>query len=90
MRWKKRRESPLMLADSEDQEYMTTHQTGSQLARPNKKGGVKWVSTPHVGRNDNVSLPSLCGILPPIRRGTLATHRGVASYPPSIRKKNQD
>ena len=35
----------------------TTHQTGSQLARPNK-GGVKWVSIPCVRRNDDaISLP---------------------------------
>ena len=38
-----------MLADREPQEYMTTHQTGSQLVGPNKKGGVKWVSPPMSG-----------------------------------------
>ena len=45
-----------MLADSEPQEYMTTHQTRSWLARPNKKGGVKLVSTLHVRRNDDMSV----------------------------------
>ena len=48
---------------------VTTHQTESQLARPNK-GGVKWVSTPCVRRNDNACLPPWCRILPPTRRGT--------------------
>ena len=54
-----------------------------------KRGGVKQVSIPYVRRNDNVSLPPWHGILPPTRRGTLSTHRGVASYPPSKRKRNQ-
>ena len=37
----------------------TTHRTGSWLARP-KKGGVKWVSIPHVKRNDRTCLPPWC------------------------------
>ena len=58
----------------------TTHWTGSQLARPNKKGGSEMGKYPHVKRNDNACLPLLCGILPPTKRGTLTTHRRVASY----------
>ena len=49
MRQRELCQGPLTLADSEPQEYMTTHQTRSWLARPNKKGGVKWVSTPVSG-----------------------------------------
>ena len=57
MRWREQHQGPLTLADSEPQEYMTTHRTGSWLARPNKRGGVKWLSTLPVRRNDDVSLP---------------------------------
>ena len=39
---------------------MATHQTGSWLARPNKKGGVKLVSTPMTGgMTMSVSLPDM-------------------------------
>ena len=39
-------QGPLMLADSEPQEYKTNHQTGSWLARPNKKGGSEMSKNP--------------------------------------------
>ena len=45
------------------------------------KGGVKWVSNPHVKRMDNVCLPLWHRMLLPTKRGTHAACRGVASYP---------
>ena len=65
-----------------------THWTGSLLARPNKEGGVKWVCTPPCQEEGWAWLPPWHGILPPTQRGTLATHWGVASYPPSKTTKN--
>ena len=55
-----------MLADSEPQEYMTTHQTGSQLARPNKKEGSEMGKYPHIRTNGNaVYLPEAENSGPP-------------------------
>ena len=55
---------------------MATHQTGSQLARPNKEGVVKWVSTPLCQEEGwaciylpdaEYSCPHKGGPLPPIQ-----------------------
>ena len=77
----------LMLADSEPQEYVTNHQTGSQLARPNKKGGVKWVSTPMSGgRMMTVCLPDAEYSNPPEEEPLLPIEGWLYTLHPKGRK----
>ena len=45
-----------MLADSEPQDECN-HSLNWVVVGKAKQGGVKWVSIPHVKRNDNACLP---------------------------------
>ena len=63
---------------------VTTHGTGSWLARANM-GGVMGKYPSGLGRGMSRCLPPWYRILPPIWRGTLAGHRGLASYSHSTR-----
>ena len=58
----------------------TTHGTGSWLARPDL-GSVMGKYPSMSGRGMSRCLPPLCGVLPPIWKGTLTAHRGVTSHP---------
>ena len=74
---------PLTLADSKPQEECNQSWNWVMVGKAKQKwGGVKWVSNPHVRKNDNICLPLWHGMLLPTKRGTLAACRGVASYPP--------
>ena len=68
---------------------VTTHGTGSQLARPNM-GGVMGNYPSVSGRGMNWHLPPWCRILPPTWRGTLTTCKGVAPYPHSVEWVNDN
>ena len=66
MRWREYHQGPLMLVDNEPQEYMTTHQTRSWLARPNKKGGSEMGKySMSGGMMKSVCLPDAEYSLPP-------------------------
>ena len=58
MRWREQCQGLLTLADSEPKDEYDHSLSWVMVGKAKLKGGVKWVSSPHVRRNDDICLPA--------------------------------